>query len=64
MPIISTMHFHYNNITITLTIPVESKLSTSNGSIKLTPLCIIDSTPYVLIAYLHTTFVWAGTIQR
>ena len=48
---------------ILLTCSAEIQLSTGNGSIKLRPSLIIDGTPYVLVAHLHTTFIRAGTIR-
>ena len=48
---------------IILTCSAEIQLSTGNGSIKLRPALIIDSTPYILVAHLHTTFIRAGTIR-
>jgi hypothetical protein len=39
-------------------------LSAGDSSVVLIPLLIIDSAPYVVIAYFHATFVRAGTIGR
>ncbi len=58
MSIISTMQY------VVLTISVESELSADDSSIIFIPLLIIDSAPYSVIAYLHATFIRAGTVGR